>query len=107
MAFRINQNRTFKHKVTVQTTDGDGKPFNGHFFAVYRVVPIPELSSEENAQRTLLDLALISIEGLEYVNQDNQQLEGEALVEAVKADGQLAALLSANYLDALPGKARR
>lgn len=107
MSFRINQERTFKQKVTVQTTDGDGKAISGHFFAVFRVVPIPELSSDENQHKTLLDLALVSLEGLEFVNVEGRTLDGAELLDAAKADAQLAALMSTAYLEALPGKSRK
>lgn len=107
MTYRVNQERTFKQKVTVHATDEDGKAVSGHFWAVYRVVPLPEMSSEENQDKTLLDLALVALEGLEIVNPEGHVLSGDELIAAAKADPQLASALSSTYMDALPGKSRR
>ena len=103
--FKLNIKRTYQYPVAVTVLDGNQEQ-TGEFTATFRVVSNDELRSPENAKKTLLDMVLVSVEGIEVDGADGQPLTGEALLNAVKADPATATALVTAYQESVTKKNR-
>lgn len=106
MALRINTARTFDTPVTVHFHDDSGQPAKGTFGATFKVQSFEQMKAEENSDKTLLDLVLVSIkeDELELVDEVGQVLKGEALLKACKTDPSISAALITAYNEAITKK---
>ena len=99
--FRLNTERTYPYPVSVTVIDRDGREQQGEFQAVFRVVPTSTLRDPDNAERHLLDLALVDVRDLELVDSDGNVLQGQALIDAVKDDPSLSAACVAAWRESV------
>lgn len=101
---KLNINRTFPAAVTVHLIDEEGKSQKGEFKAVFKVLSSDQATDEANSDKRLLDLVLVSVSDIELTGADDKELEGEALLKAVKADPALSTALIATYNESLTKK---
>lgn len=101
--FKLNTQRTYKYPVTVTVYDGE-KEKSGTFTAVYKVMPTTELTAEENRDKRLLDMVLVGAEDIEVDGPDGQPLQGEALLDALKADPAAGTALLNAYRESITKK---
>ena len=87
MALKLNVNRTFKHPVSVKFFDENGKIVTGSFQAVFNTLKASDFDDKETK---LIDLILVSVDGIELTDEHNNQLTGDDLLQAVKNDSDLA-----------------
>lgn len=103
--FKLNPTRTFTYPVAVTVFDGD-KEISGNFTGEFRVVPNTELMSPENKDKRLLDLVLVGVDGIEVPGDDGKPLQGEALLDALKADPAVSTALINAYQESITKKNR-
>lgn len=93
--FKLNTQRSFKCPVPMTLLDESGNELSGEFSALFRVMDKDEMAEKPTA--LLLDEVLLEVSDLELYR-GNEQLEGEALFKAAKADpGVSAALVNAYW----------
>ena|SRR5690554_1298293 len=103
--FKLNTERTYKYPVTVTVYNGD-KEQSGTFRAEYRVVPTTELTNSSNRDKRLLDLVLVNVEDIEVTGKDGKVLQGDELLDAMKADPATSLALVNAYQESITKKNR-
>ncbi|MDM8181255.1 hypothetical protein [Marinobacter salarius] len=103
--FKMNKNRCYQYPVSVTIFDGE-KEQTGRFTATFKVMPNSALRDESNADKRLLDLVLVNVEGVEVPGDDGKPLQGEALVETLKDDPSVSAAMVAAYQESITKKNR-
>lgn len=103
--FKLNTQRTYKYPVSVTIFDRDQEQ-TGTFTAVYKVVPNSVLKDPENADKRLLDLVLVGVEGVEVDGEDGKPLQGDALLQALKDDPATSVALVNAYQESITKKNR-
>lgn len=101
MALKLSTERSFKYPVSVEVRV-DNKVVKGSFTGVFRVLKGSDIESDE---KRLIDAILIGVEGLELEDGAGNRLEGDALLDAVKDDTELAAAVVKAYGEAMEKKA--
>lgn len=104
--FKLNTARTYKWPVTITVLDGD-QELSGTVTVTYRAVSTDKAKAPENADKTILDLALVDVDGIEVVAEDGQVLLGEARLQALRADTSVAIALTQGYYDSVQKKATK
>lgn len=94
----LNTDRIFTVPVSIVYVDEDGKDQQGVFKATYRL-PGKDLSKPENKGKSLLDIALVSVDELKLTDSEGQELEGEELLMAAKLDHTLHAALTRTFME--------
>ncbi|MEX2475067.1 hypothetical protein [Marinobacter sp.] len=103
--FSLNTQRSYKYPVTVTVFDGD-KEHQGKFTATFKVLPHSQLSDPEKADKRLLDLVLVDVEGVEVAGEDGKPLQGEDLLRALKDDPAASLALISAYQESITKKNR-
>jgi|SRR5690554_2440663 len=103
--FKLNTRRTYKYPVTVTVFDGE-KEESGKFTAVFKVLPNNQMQDPENADKRLLDLVLVDVEGVEVAGEDGQPLQGPELLSALKNDPSASLALVTAYQESVSKKNR-
>lgn len=103
--FTLNTRRTFKYPVQVTIFDGE-KEVTGKFTGEFKVMPNTELSKPENEGKRLLDLVFVNAYDIEVAGDDGRPLQGEALLEALKADPATSNALISAYQESITKKNR-
>ena len=108
MSLRLNTRRTFTKPVNVEWLDDNGKTQKGSFGATFKIVPNSDLSDDNNSEKRLLDLVLVSVNEseLELVDENDKVLTGDALLEAAKSDPTLVTALQDAYFSGVAKKGR-
>lgn len=103
--FKINTQRCYQYPVSVTIFDGE-KEVTGKFTATFKVQPNSALRNPDNTDKTLLDLVLVNVEGVEVPGEDGKPLQGEALVNALKDDPSVNMAIVAAYQESITKKNR-
>jgi hypothetical protein len=103
--FKLNRERCYQYPVSVTVFDGE-KEQTGKFTATFKVLPNSKLRDPGNADKTLLDLVLVNVEGVEVAGEDGKPLQGEALVQTLKDDPSVSVALVAAYQESITKKNR-
>lgn len=103
--FKLNTARTYKYPVSVTVFDGE-KEQTGNFRAEFRVMSNTDLTDPENRDKRLLDLVLIGVEDIEVPGKDGIPLQGEKLLDALKADPAASMALVNAYQESITKKNR-
>lgn len=103
--FKLNKSRCYQYPVSVTIFDGE-KEHTGKFTATFKVLPNSALRDPENSDKTLLDLVLVGVEGVEVPGDDGNPLQGEALVQALKDDPSASTAMVAAYQESVTKKNR-
>lgn len=103
--FKLNTQRTYSYPVKITVFDGNEEQ-TGEFKATFKVPSNDDLRAPENADKTLLDMVLVGVEGIEVAGEDGQPLTGDALLKAVKADPAAATALVTAYQESVTKKNR-
>jgi len=103
--FKLNPTRTFRYPVSVVIFDGD-KEVTGQFTAEFRVLPATAMRDPENENKRLLDLVLVGVDGVEVPGKDGRPLQGDELLDALKADPSVSTALVNAYQESITKKNR-
>jgi len=103
--FKLNTQRSYQYPVTVNIFDGE-KEQTGKFTATFKVLPNSSLRDPDKADKSLLDLVLIGVEGVEIAGADGQPLQGDDLLQALKDDPATSVALVAAYQESITKKNR-
>lgn len=103
--FKLNTSRTYKYPVTVNVFDGE-KEEAGKFTAVFKVLRNGQMQDPENADKRILDLVLVDVEGVEVAGADGQPLQGAELLDALKDDPSASMALISAYNESVAKKNR-
>lgn len=103
--FKLNTARCYQYPVSVTIFDG-GKEQTGSFTATFKVLPNSALRDDKNADKSLLDLVLVGVEGVEVLGDDGKPLQGEALTRAMKDDPSVSVAMVAAYQESVTKKNR-
>ena len=101
MSLKINVHRTFREPVTVQLDD-DGKTVKGTFHAVFRILPTDEMDALRDLPA--LEPVLVRVEGLTLLDDDGNELTGDAHTQAARLDPVLALAMQRVYREAIRKK---
>jgi hypothetical protein len=104
MAMKINQNRTFKAPVTVNYYDNAGNLVSGGFTATFKTL---KMSDFDDKTTKFIDAILVGVEGIDMSDDFNNVITGDALVNAVKNDTDLASSCITAFNDAIEKKAKK
>lgn len=104
--FKINTQRCYQYPVSVTIFDGE-KEVTGKFTATFKVQPNSALRNPDNTDKTLLDLVLVNVEGVEVPGEDGKPLQGEALVNALKDDPSVNMAIVAAYQESITKRTDR
>ncbi|WNL39822.1 hypothetical protein RN346_04500 [Halomonas sp. PAMB 3232] len=103
--FKLNTARSYTYPVALTVYDEAGKEHTGKFTAKFKVVAQDKLR-EMPADTLLLDQVLVGAEGIEVPGEDGKQLEGEALLNALKNDPAASTALLTAYQESIAKKNR-
>ena len=103
--FKLNKSRCYQYPVSVTIFDGE-KEHTGKFTATFKVLPNSALRDPENTDKTLLDLVLVGVEGVEVPGEDGKPLQGDALVQALKDDPSVSVAMVSAYQESITKKNR-
>ena len=98
--FKLDTRRTYKHPVTVHFYDDDGAEQSGTFTATFKVLPLGTLDNEER----ILDHVLVAVEDFTLIGEDDKELGGDELLDAVKSDPAVSLALITAYNDSIVKK---
>ena len=103
--FKLNPSRTYQYPVSVTIFDGE-KEHTGTFTATFKVLPNSALKDPSAADKRLLDLVLVDVEGVEVPDEDGKALVGDRLLSALKDDPSASTALIAAYQESITKKNR-
>ncbi len=103
--FKLNTQRSYQYPVSVVIFDGE-KEQTGKFTATFKVLPNSQIRDPENADKKLLDLVLVGVDGIEVAGEDGRPLQGDALLQALKDDPAVSVALVAAYQESITKKNR-
>jgi hypothetical protein len=103
--FKLNPRRSFRCPVNVTVLEGD-KEQTGSFTAEFQVTPTTAFTDSANRDKRLLDLVLIGVEGVEVDGEDGKPLQGDDLLNALKADPATSLALVNAYQEGITKKNR-
>lgn len=103
--FKLNTQRSYQYPVSVVIFDGE-KEHTGKFTATFKVLPNSQIRDPENADKKLLDLVLVGVDGIEVPGEDGRPLQGDALLQALKDDPAVSVALVAAYQESITKKNR-
>ncbi len=99
MAFVLRQSRTFVTPVVVHSHDAAGKSIKGEISATFKVVKTTDMTDSANAEERLLDMVLVSVDGLKVFDEKGKELKSDddLVLEAAKADPEVSLALVSAY----------
>lgn len=100
--FKLDTHRTYETPVSATVLLPDGSEQTGEFTAVFKVVPVNEMTDAPEDTR-VLDMALIGVKDIELTS-NGEVLKGDALLEAVKNDPTLQAATLDAYFKSISKK---
>ena len=102
--FELNKGRTFKAPVVIHSMTAEGAHRSGQIKATFRVVDTDELTEDHNEEKRLLDLVLVSVDELVIRDEAGEEILGDELLTAVKADPEVATALVRVYRERITRK---